>query len=242
MNRDCFGACVTHQPAPALRPGQIVVADKLSSHRSTRVLDLLRAQGNDLIFLPPCSPDLNPIGMAFSKLKTVRRENDSPDRFLTLRTPKGRGQNLSSLVEKGRRSLRPVPGTGMPKLLRSSRIWAALKATRSSVQQTDETRSGDPSAGGLIPTFGTLYKIRSNQPSHKRSRPNVTVPTCDNLPRIMHPARIICRPRIGPCAFDQIVHVDFRTPPENGARFRVVKLVAVERRGEFEMLIPPRFP
>jgi len=91
----------------------------------------LRAQGNELIFLPPCSPDLNPIEMAFSKLKTVRRENDPPDRFLTLRTPKGRGRNLSSLVEKGRRSLQPVPRTGMPKLLRSSRIWPPLKATRS---------------------------------------------------------------------------------------------------------------
>jgi len=53
MNRDCFGACVTRQLAPALRPGQIVVADKLSSHKSKRVPDLLRAQGNDLIFLPP---------------------------------------------------------------------------------------------------------------------------------------------------------------------------------------------
>jgi len=131
MNRDCFEASVTHQPAPALRPGQIVVADNLSSHKSTRALDLLRAQGNELNFLPPYSPDLNPIEMAFSKLKTVRRENDSPDRFLTLRTPKGSGQNLSSLVEKGRRSRRPVPGTGMPKLLRSSRIWPPLKATRS---------------------------------------------------------------------------------------------------------------
>jgi len=74
MNRGCFEACVTRRLAPALRPGQIVVADKLSSHRSTRMPDLLRAQGNDLIFLPPCSPDLNPIGMAFSKLKTLIRK------------------------------------------------------------------------------------------------------------------------------------------------------------------------
>ena len=146
MNRDCLKAYVTHQLAPALRPGQIVVADNLSSHKSTYARDLLRAQGCDLIFLPPYSPDLNPIeiirafsrtngvhALKFSKLKTVRRENDPPDRFLNLLTPQGRCQNLSSPVEKGRRSLRPVPTAGMPKPLRRSRVWFALKATRSSV-------------------------------------------------------------------------------------------------------------
>jgi len=131
MNRDCFGACVTRQPAPALRPGQIVVADKLSSHRSTRVPDLLRAQGNDLIFLPPCSPDLNPIEMAFSTLKTVRRENDPPDRFLTLRTPQGICQNLPGTMETGRCSLRPVPAERVQKLLHGRRVWFPLKATGS---------------------------------------------------------------------------------------------------------------
>ncbi len=74
MNRASFNASVTHQRAPALRPGQIVVADTLSSHKSSLALELLRAQGNDLIFLPPCSPDLNPIEMAFSKLKTLIRK------------------------------------------------------------------------------------------------------------------------------------------------------------------------
>ena len=74
MNRDSFEAYIKHQLAPALRPGQIVVADNLSSHKSSQALDLLRAQGNDLIFLPPYSPDLNPIEMAFSKLKTLIRK------------------------------------------------------------------------------------------------------------------------------------------------------------------------
>jgi len=60
MNRDCFEAYVTYQLAPALRPGQIVVADNLSSHKSTRARNLLRAQGNDLIFLPPLFPRLEP--------------------------------------------------------------------------------------------------------------------------------------------------------------------------------------
>ena len=53
MNRDSFETYVMRELAPALRPGQIVVADNLSSHKSTKVIDLLRSQGNDLIFLPP---------------------------------------------------------------------------------------------------------------------------------------------------------------------------------------------
>ena len=74
MNRASFDAYVEHQLAPALKPGQIVIADNLSSHKSARAIEFLRAQGNDLIFLPPYSPDLNPIEMAFSKLKTLIRK------------------------------------------------------------------------------------------------------------------------------------------------------------------------
>ena len=72
---------VERQFAPALKPGQIVVADNLSSYKSSPALAFLRAQRNELIFLPPYSPDLDPIEMAFSKLKTIRRENDYPDVF-----------------------------------------------------------------------------------------------------------------------------------------------------------------
>ena len=74
MNRDSFETYVEHDLAPALRPGQIVIADNLSSHKSARAIEFLRAQGNDLIFLPPYSSDLNPIEMAFSKLKTLIRK------------------------------------------------------------------------------------------------------------------------------------------------------------------------
>jgi transposase len=74
MNRDSFDTYVSRVLAPALRPGQIVIADNLSSHKSARAIALLRAKGCDLIFLPPYSPDLNPIEMAFSKLKTLIRK------------------------------------------------------------------------------------------------------------------------------------------------------------------------
>ena len=69
MNRASFEAYVEHELAPALKPGQILAArprtggssrlthDNLSSHKSPRAIALLRAQGNDLIFLPPYSPD-----------------------------------------------------------------------------------------------------------------------------------------------------------------------------------------
>ena len=70
MNRACFKTYVERQLAPALKPGQIVVADNLSSHKFGPALAFLRAQGNELIFLPLYSPDLNPIKMAFSNLKT----------------------------------------------------------------------------------------------------------------------------------------------------------------------------
>lgn len=74
MNRASFHTYVERVLAPVLRPGQIVFADNLSSHKSSQAVELLRAQGNDLIFLPPYSPDLNLIEMAFSKLKALIRK------------------------------------------------------------------------------------------------------------------------------------------------------------------------
>jgi len=74
MNRESFDTYIASQLAPSLKPGQIVVADNLSSHKSSRAIALLRAQENDLIFLPPYSPDMNPIEMAFAKLKALIRK------------------------------------------------------------------------------------------------------------------------------------------------------------------------
>ncbi len=59
--------------APQLRPGQVVIMDNLSVHKSTRVRELIEAQGGTLVFLPAYSPDLTPIELAFSKLKTFLR-------------------------------------------------------------------------------------------------------------------------------------------------------------------------
>jgi transposase len=59
--------------APTLRPGQIVVMDNLSAHKGARVRDLVAQRGCELLYLPPYSPDLNPIEQAFSKLKASLR-------------------------------------------------------------------------------------------------------------------------------------------------------------------------
>jgi transposase len=56
-----------------VRPGQVVVLDNLSSHKGGRVRELVESRGCELLFLPPYSPDLNPIEEAFSKVKGLLR-------------------------------------------------------------------------------------------------------------------------------------------------------------------------
>jgi transposase len=60
--------------APSLRPGQVVVMDNLSSHKGGRVKELIEERGCEPIYLPPYSPNLNPIEEAFAKLKGPLRE------------------------------------------------------------------------------------------------------------------------------------------------------------------------
>ena len=60
--------------APALSPGQMVVMDNLSSHKGSRIRELIEGRGCELMYLPPYSPDLNPIEEAFSKLKALLRK------------------------------------------------------------------------------------------------------------------------------------------------------------------------
>lgn len=74
MNRKRFERYVETQLAPSLQPGDVVVLDNLSSHKSPKAAQTLRAVGAWFLFLPPYSPDLNPIEMAFSKLKTLIRK------------------------------------------------------------------------------------------------------------------------------------------------------------------------
>jgi transposase len=73
MNRRIFETWVETQLAPTLRKGDVVILDNLSSHKSQAAEQAIRAKGAWLLFLPPYSPDLNPIEMAFSKLKAHLR-------------------------------------------------------------------------------------------------------------------------------------------------------------------------
>jgi transposase len=74
INGAAFLAYVKQFLAPTLRPGDAVVLDNLSSHKVTGVREAVEACGATLLYLPPYSPDLNPIELAFSKLKRLLRD------------------------------------------------------------------------------------------------------------------------------------------------------------------------
>jgi len=69
INGPCFRAYVEQLLVPTLSPGDIVVMDNLGSHKSAAIGQMIRAAGARLWFLPPYSPDLNPIEQAFAKIK-----------------------------------------------------------------------------------------------------------------------------------------------------------------------------
>ena len=70
---DIFLAYVEHILCPALHPGDVVVMDNLSSHKVKGVRRLIEKVGAEVLYLPPYSPDLNPIEKAWSKLKQLLR-------------------------------------------------------------------------------------------------------------------------------------------------------------------------
>ena len=80
---------------PTLRPGQVVVMDNLSAHKGGRVRELLEEAGCDLVYLPPYSPDLNPIEQAFSKVKGLMRRAEARTREALV---EAMGQALSAVT------------------------------------------------------------------------------------------------------------------------------------------------
>lgn len=74
INRDIFDIYIETQLAPTLKRGDMVILDNLSSHKSPKAAAILKARGAWFLFLPPYSPDLNPIEMAFAKLKAHLRK------------------------------------------------------------------------------------------------------------------------------------------------------------------------
>ncbi len=76
INGATFTAWVEQSLAPALEPGDVVILDNLGSHKGKPARQAIRKVGAHLLFLPPYSPDLNPIEMMFAKLKTLVRKAD----------------------------------------------------------------------------------------------------------------------------------------------------------------------
>ena len=74
MNGAIFKAWVEQMLAPALRPGDTVIMDNLAAPKVAGVREAIEAQGAELRYLPPYSPDLNPIEQAFAKLKALLRK------------------------------------------------------------------------------------------------------------------------------------------------------------------------
>ena len=72
--REVFETYVEKVLAPGLLAGQIVVMDNLTSHKGPRVREMIEEKGCELIYLPPYSPDFNPIEEAFSKVKGLLRK------------------------------------------------------------------------------------------------------------------------------------------------------------------------
>ena len=91
INGESFRAYVDQVLVPALTPGDIVIMDNLGSHKGQAVRASIRRAGARLMFLPPYSPDLNPIEQVFAKLKALLR--------------KARARTIDSMAESIRESL-----------------------------------------------------------------------------------------------------------------------------------------
>jgi len=73
MNGAVFLAYVEQMLVPTLQPGDIVVMDNLPAHKAAGIREAIERAGADLLYLPPYSPDFNPIENAFAKLKALLR-------------------------------------------------------------------------------------------------------------------------------------------------------------------------
>jgi transposase len=93
INGDVFEAFVEQVLVPHLRKGDVVVMDNLSSHKRSRTRLLIEAAGAHLVFLPPYSPDLNPIEMIFAKIKQCLRS-------LACRTRQALWESMQSVLDQ----------------------------------------------------------------------------------------------------------------------------------------------
>jgi len=92
INGELFRGYVQQQLAPTLKPGDLVVMDNLSAHKVSGVQEAIAAVGARVVYLPPYSPDYNPIEQTFAKIKAILRKYEE-------RTLEGLWQRLGFLVD-----------------------------------------------------------------------------------------------------------------------------------------------
>jgi len=93
VNGDVFEAFVKQVLTPELRSGDLVVMDNLSSHKGAKTRELIEATGASVLFLPPYSPDLNPIELIFAKIKHLLRS-------LASRTREALWEKMQSVLDQ----------------------------------------------------------------------------------------------------------------------------------------------
>jgi transposase len=98
--REVFEAYLEHVLAPTLSPGRVVVMDNLPAHKGGRVREIVEGRGAELLYLPPYSPDFNPIEQAFSKVKGLLRRVEARTREALI---EAMGRALSTLTARDAR-------------------------------------------------------------------------------------------------------------------------------------------
>ena len=101
MNGEMFWAWLTQGLAPALRPGEVVILDNLATHKIRGVRETLEAAGARLLYLPPYSPDFNPIEPMWSKIKQILRSHAPRTDEQLLMAAKTAFQSISAADCKG---------------------------------------------------------------------------------------------------------------------------------------------
>ena len=97
VDAQVFEAYLERVLLPKLGPGRIVVMDNLSAHKTQKVRELVEGAGCELLYLPPYSPDLNPIEEAFSKIKSIVRKAEARTREALV---EALGPALSSVTQE----------------------------------------------------------------------------------------------------------------------------------------------
>jgi len=172
INGELFTLYVENELAPTLAKGDIVILDNLGSHKGKRAREIIRARGAHLLFLPPYSPDLNPIEQVFAKLKHLMRAAEprtieetwrKAGRLLDLSSAEKRSRSLPHYrgnLEKGRKAPRPLLRGGVCELSQKLRICFRIKTSCSSDPASAEAsgRLRLHTAGGLLWRFRAVVR------------------------------------------------------------------------------------